>query len=94
MESLRQRENFYLSQLVDPVQVNRWSQSWRSPNTLELPELEELELDRFIGVLNHSQVLLRDREDVLIWASTPDGKYTPKEGYLKLSAFGFGRGLA
>ena len=49
---------------------------------------------RYIGVLNQTQVQVWDREDVLIWDSALGGKYTPKEGYLKINAFGFERGLA
>ena len=49
---------------------------------------------RYIGVLNQTQVQIRDSEDVLIWDSAPGGKYTPKDGYLKINAFGFERGLA
>ena len=94
VDSLRQRKIYYLSQLAASVQENRWSQSWLPTKSFELSKQEEEELTRYIGILNLSQVQLWDKEDDLILDSAPSGKYTPKEGYLKLSVPGFEQGIA
>ena len=51
-----------------------------------LPDWEMRELKMYIGALNQDQIKLRDKDDVLIWDVDPSGKYTPKAGYIKLSA--------
>jgi hypothetical protein len=42
-------------------------------------------LDRYLTEIKRSQIRLNDREDELIWDSTPSGIYTPKEGYIQLN---------
>ena len=58
---------------------------------LGLPDRETKELEVYIGALNHYQIKLRERDDVLIWDADQSGKYTPKEGYIKLSVVGANR---
>ena len=56
-----------------------------------LIDLDEGELAHYIGYLNKALIQLRDREDEIIWDVDPLDSYTPKVGYLKLSADGLQR---
>ena len=42
-------------------------------------------------MVEHAQINLQDRDDVIIWDGDQSGKYTPKDGYLVLSADGVNR---
>ena len=70
---------------MDPVQLVRWEQTWTQAGDLGLDELETQDLEWYLGALSQDQIILRDREDVLIWDAAQNGKYTPKAGYIKLS---------
>ena len=87
--SLRQLGVHFLYQLATPVQVNRWSQSWRPALEFELTNWEEAELNMYIGALIFSMIKLREDEDALIWNGASCGKYTPKEVYIYLSALNY-----
>ena len=63
----------------------RWEQSWIRAGDLGLDEPETQDLGWYLGVLSRDQIILRDREDVLIWDAAHNGKYTPKAWYIKLS---------
>ena len=86
VHSLRQHGVYFLYQLVSPIQANRWSQSWRPASEFELTNREEAELNMYIGALKFSMGKLREEEDALIWNGASCGKYTPKVGYIYLSA--------
>jgi hypothetical protein len=75
-----------LNNLVEPRLTTIWSQGWKEENRLGLDDDEVLELERYINLLKITQIRLRDREDELIWDTTPSGIYTPKLGYLKLNS--------
>ena len=66
----------------------RWTQSWIQVGDLGFDAPVTRDLERYIGSLTRDHIILRDREDVLIWDSTPNVKYTPKAGYIKLSGLG------
>ena len=87
-EELNQKGYFYLAQLASPLQVNRWTQSWIRVDDLNLPEQDKRELEIYIANLYQLQTHLWDREHALIWDADPAGRYTPKAGYIKLSADG------
>ena len=84
--SLRHQGVHFLYQLAAPVQAIRWSQSWQPVTDFVLTNQEEVELNLYIGALGLSMIKLREEEDVLIWNGASCGKYTPKEGYIYLSA--------
>ena len=84
--ALRQSGIFFLHQLVDLVQMVRWEQSWTRAGDLGLAEPETWDLERYLRALSRDHIILRDREGVLIWDATPNGNYTPKTGYINLSA--------
>ena len=86
--SLRERNIIYLHQLAILGLQDIWVRSWRQASFLDLDEQDGGELACYIGELNRSLLQLRDREDELIWDVDPCGRYTPKSGYLKLSADG------
>ena len=43
-------------------------------------------MDLYIRELARANILLTDQEDTLVWEADPGGVYTPKAGYLCLSA--------
>ena len=64
----------------------RWTLSWRPITYFVLNDQENIELNMYIGPLQLSMINLRMEEDVLIWNGASCGKYTPKEGYIFMSA--------
>ena len=51
-----------------------------------LGDRETAFLDQYIRELVRANILLTDHEDLLVWEADPEGVYTPKMGYLCLSA--------
>ena len=49
------------------------------------------DLEEYIRSLTRDHILLRDREDILIWNFAPVGTYTLKSGYTVLSGMGLDR---
>ena len=43
-------------------------------------------MDHYLRELVQANILLFDQEDTLVWEADPKGVYTPKAGYLCLSA--------
>ena len=82
---------FFLHHLIAPVQQTRWEQYWTQAGYLEFAEPKSRDLERYIWALSWDHIILRDREDVLVWDSAPNGKDTPKAGYIKLSGQGVDR---
>ena len=75
-----------LSQLADERPADPWIQHWKSAYMLGLGEPEAAILENYIRGLQLAHIQISEQEDVLIWDSDPEGVYTPKVGYLKLSA--------
>lgn len=61
--ALRARGINFLSQLAEPVQERPWVQSWRTVNSLGLPEPDHMVMYRLLLELNRTHVLLRNKED-------------------------------
>ena len=43
-------------------------------------------MDHYLRELVRANILLSDQEDTLVWEADPEGVYTPKAGYLCISA--------
>ena len=91
--ALRKAGFFYLHQLAAPERLNRWDQSWIRVGDLGFDALVTRDLERYIISLIRDHIILRDREDVLIWDSAPAGNYTPKSGYIVLSCMEMDRAV-
>jgi len=86
IQALRQRGIIYLSQLSMPRRDDPWTQHWRRARDIGLDPPEAAVFDIYINNLIQAHIQLNDREDELIWDQDPNGGYTPKAGYIKLSA--------
>ena len=75
-----------LNQLADQRLEDPWIQHWKSAYLLGLGEPEAAFLENYIRGLQSAHIQISEQEDVLIWDLDPEGVYTPKAGYLKLSA--------
>jgi len=81
-----QRGIVYLSQLSDPRPDEPWIQHWRRAHSFGLePHVAEA-LNLYINELVQAHIHLIDQEDELIWDMDPNGRYTPKARYIKLSS--------
>lgn len=70
-----------LSQITDEENSTWLSQAWKSAQDLMIPNIWRNEWIIYIGALEDSYVRITDREDDIIWAASPRGRYTPKDGY-------------
>jgi hypothetical protein len=52
---------------------------------LGLEEQVERRLENYIRDLARAHIQLNDQDDELVWDIDPEGVYTPKAGYIKLS---------
>ena len=75
-----------LNHLADPRPAEPWNQHWRRAFSLGLGALETIYMERYIRELARANILLTNQEDSLVWEADPAGVYTPKAGYLCLSA--------
>ena len=86
INALALRSILTLNQLVEERPEDPWIQHWKSANMLGLGEPVAAFLDNYIRGLQLEHIQISEQEDVLIWDSDLEGVYTPKAGYLKLSA--------
>ena len=86
-----ERGFLFLHHLAAPVQSLRWFQSWKPTNSIEINAVDERIVGIYIEELKWDLIQLREREDELSWDVDPSHCYTPKGGYLKLSADGLHR---
>jgi hypothetical protein len=90
LEGLRQRLAsggfFHLAQVSDPLTSNMWHQGWMAGHRLGLLEEDLLYWNRYTQNLREASIRLVDRDDELLWDGVGDGEYTPRSGYLKLTA--------
>jgi len=75
-----------LDQLAVQRPEEHWLQHWKSADMLGLGDPEAGYLENYIRGLHSAHIQISDRDDVLIWEPNPEGAYTPKAGYLKLSS--------
>ena len=75
-----------LNHLVVPRPAEPWIQSWRRANYLGVGEREIGFVENYIRELDRAHIILSEHEDSLVWDADPGGAYTPKVGYLFLSA--------
>ena len=80
-----------LNQLADQRPEDPWIQHWKSAALLGLGEPEATSLGTYIRGLQLAHIQLTEHEDDLVWDLDPAGVYTPKAGYLFLSADDGGR---
>ena len=75
-----------LNHLAVPRPAEPWIQIWRRANSLGLGEREIGYVENYIRELDRAHIILSEQEDSLVWDVDPGGAYTPKAGYLFLSA--------
>jgi hypothetical protein len=85
INSLHEKNIYFLSQLADPITTTLWSQGWKKANELGISGAPELHYRNYIKALQLGHIRLSDREDELVWQKDPTGAYTPKLGYIALS---------
>jgi len=86
VEALRRRGIVFLSHLAVPRPVGVWHQRWRRADSLGLADQEKEYVEAYIRTLIHSNIVLNDEEDSLVWEEGPGGNYSPKAGYIVLSS--------
>ena len=75
-----------LNQLAEERPEDPWIQHWKSAELLGLGEQEMFFYENYIRGIQMSHIQLSEQEDDLIWELDLGGVYTPKAGYLILSA--------
>ena len=75
-----------LNQLAIPRPDEPWTQLWRRANSLGLGERGTGFVETYIRELVRAHIVLSEQEDSLVWDADPGGAYSPKAGYLFLSA--------
>ena len=86
IDALGQRGITSLNHLAVPRLDEQWRQSWRRATSLGLGERETGIMEHYLRELDRANILLTEQEDTLVWEADPEGIYTPKTGYLCLSA--------
>ena len=91
IQALREAGYYHLHQLEAPIQMVHWGQYWIRAKDLGLDAHSTRDLQEYIRSLTRDHILLREREDILIWNFAPAGTYTLKSGYTVLSGMGLDR---
>ena len=71
IQALREAGYYHLHQLAAPIQMVRWGESWIQAEDLGLHSYSTRDLEEYIRLLTRDHILLRDREDILIWNFAP-----------------------
>eukprot|EP00253_Pinus_taeda_P033955 PITA_33955 len=76
------RKGIYTLNQVEKVGLSTlWGQAWKSAVDLGLDFRWHHEWSSFIEELHRSNVRIKSEPDVLLWAHSKSGNYSPKEGY-------------
>jgi len=86
IRALRQRGIKYLNQLSVHRAEDPWTQHWRRAQDIGLDPPEADVFNNYINNLVQAHIQLNEHEDEMVWDLDPNGGYTPKVGYIKLSS--------
>jgi len=70
-----------LNQVERVGQSTIWGQAWKTLGDLGLNVRWQIEWEGYIQELQRSNVRIKDVPDILLWAHSKSGTYSPKEGY-------------
>ena len=75
---------------INPLAVPRlnepWNQLWRRADSFGLGVRETVIMEQYLWELVRANIILSDQNDSLVWEADLGGVYSPKAGYLALSA--------
>eukprot|EP00253_Pinus_taeda_P003164 PITA_03164 len=74
----------HLSHIIDQENTTPLQQAWKSTRNLHIPGHWHQAWEGFTEALTQAHIRITEGEDEIVWAYAKNGRYSPKEGYLKL----------
>eukprot|EP00253_Pinus_taeda_P025808 PITA_25808 len=74
----------HITNIADPENSSFFQQAWKTAQELYIPGHWRQDWEDFTEALTQAHIRITQEEDEVVWAFEKNGKYSPKEGYLKL----------